>query len=177
MIISVLGASNVGCAILRQESFSNDELVELSDLIDPSTDSEYDYYPLCKVGERFPINDPNLAPRLDPKPLTATHTVDRKNYLHGILQGFYRIDESKETRINLLISRVWLGIARVEADGYKCLQDLGATALTQVYTAGGGSKNDMWTSLRQRLLGVPTKLVSSHLIHSYDCLIPSFITE
>jgi sugar (pentulose or hexulose) kinase len=30
------------------------------------------------------------------------------------------------------------------------LQKLGANKLTKVYTAGGGSKNQVWTQIRQR---------------------------
>ena len=44
------GASNVGCAVLRQEQFSEQELVELSAQIDPSKDSQCGFYPLLKVG-------------------------------------------------------------------------------------------------------------------------------
>ena len=45
------GASNVGCAVLRQEQFSEQELVELSAQIDPSQDSRCGFYPLLKVRE------------------------------------------------------------------------------------------------------------------------------
>ena len=45
------GASNVGCAVLRQEQFSEQELVELSAQIDPSQDSKCGFYPLLKVRE------------------------------------------------------------------------------------------------------------------------------
>jgi D-ribulokinase len=56
------GASNVGCAVLRQQEFSTDELIELSKGIDPNQDTILDYYPLTKIGERFPENDPNKEP-------------------------------------------------------------------------------------------------------------------
>ncbi|MFM6465450.1 MAG: FGGY-family carbohydrate kinase, partial [Planktothrix sp.] len=46
-------------------------------------------------------------------------------------------------------------IARIEAQGYQLLQQLGATPLTQVYTAGGGAKNPTWTAIRQQYLKVP----------------------
>ncbi|KAL3780660.1 hypothetical protein ACHAWO_004141 [Cyclotella atomus] len=120
------GASNVGCAVLRQEEFSNDELVELSSEIDPATDSPLSYYPLTKKGERFPVADSEKEPVLDPKP------DDRKEYLHGILQA----------------------IGDVERDGYRTLGELGATPNrpTEILTCGGGSKNDMWTALRERRL-------------------------
>ena len=76
----IVGASNVGCAVLRQEEFSNEELAELSNQIDPSTDSTLLYYPLTKKGERFLVADSKKSPILEPKP------ESRKEYLHGILQ-------------------------------------------------------------------------------------------
>lgn len=44
----------------------------------------------------------------------------------------------------------------MEKQGYDILAELGADPLTEVKTAGGGSKNPMWTQMRQRILGVPT---------------------
>lgn len=116
------GASNVGCAILRQEEFSEEELKRLSDAIDPSSDSPLKYYPLTKAGERFPKNDPKKQPVLTPKPMKAAadgekeSSVCRQQYLHGILQG----------------------IAEVEKEGYAALKDLGATAITEVCQLTGG---------------------------------------
>jgi len=120
------GASNVGCAVLRQENFSNEELVELSKDMDVSTDSAYDYYPLTKMGERFPIADGKKEPNLDPTPDT------RAEYLKGILQG----------------------ISNVERMGFQVLGELGAEPSFPdvVWTAGGGSKNDAWLQMRERLL-------------------------
>jgi xylulokinase len=120
------GASNTGGAVLRH-FFSDAELAELSQQIDPDQASPWDYYPLLQPGERFPINAPTLPPRLDPRP-------DRPSeFLHGLLES----------------------LARIEAQGYRLLQNLGATPLTQVYTAGGGAKNLVWTKIRSRCLGVP----------------------
>ena len=48
------------------------------------------------------------------------------------------------------------GIARVEAEGYASLSELGASPLKRVLTSGSGSQNPTWTDLRQRMLGVPT---------------------
>jgi D-ribulokinase len=119
------GASNTGGAVLRQ-FFSDAELQDLSQQLDPQTISELDYYPLLKPGERFPINDPNLLPRLEPRP-------DRdRDFLHGLLTG----------------------IARIEAQGYQLLQELGADRPTQIYTAGGGAQNATWQTIRQNLMGV-----------------------
>jgi hypothetical protein len=44
------GASNVGCAVLREQGFSNDELRTLSLDIDPMADSSLKYYPLAGEG-------------------------------------------------------------------------------------------------------------------------------
>jgi D-ribulokinase len=48
------GASNVGCAVLRQEKFSEEELRTLSNDIDPMKDSNLKYYPLIKVSAALP---------------------------------------------------------------------------------------------------------------------------
>lgn len=119
------GASNTGGAVLRQ-FFSDAELEKLSDRL-PATPSPLDYYPLCQSGERFPINDPELSPRLHPKP------DDPVDFLHGLLDS----------------------MARIEALGYQRLLELGATPLQRAYTAGGGAQNRAWTALRQQRLGVP----------------------
>ena|SRR5919202_381434 len=119
------GASNTGGAVLRH-FFSDAELEHLSCQINPHNETPLDYYPLLKAGDRFPINDPNLLPRLEPRP------TDSVEFLHGLLEG----------------------MARIEARGYQLLQQLGATGLTRVYTAGGGAKNPAWTTIRERHLKV-----------------------
>jgi sugar (pentulose or hexulose) kinase len=120
------GASNTGGAVLRH-FFSDAELESLSRQIDADKESPLDYYPLLKEGDRFPINDPHLPPKLAPRP------TDSVEFLHGLLES----------------------IARIEARGYQLLQQLGATQLTCVYTAGGGAKNPTWTAIRGRHLKVP----------------------
>lgn len=120
------GASNTGGAVLRH-FFSDAELESFSCQIDPETQSQFDYYPLLQRGDRFPINDPNLSPRLEPRPENSVE------FLHGMLES----------------------MARIEARGYELLQQLGATRLSRVYTAGGGAKNSVWSMMRQRYLQVP----------------------
>lgn len=120
------GASNTGGAVLRH-FFDDAELRRLSPLIRAEAESPLDYYPLLKPGERFPINDPNLLPRLKPRPDLQV------DFLHGLLES----------------------MARIEARGYRLLQELGATPLTHVHTAGGGAKNEVWQALRSRHLQVP----------------------
>jgi D-ribulokinase len=122
------GASNTGGAVLRH-FFNDAELATLSQEIDPLRSIDLDYYPLLSPGERFPIHDPNLAPKLTPRP-------DRSaDFLHGLLAG----------------------IANIEARGYRLLAELGATPLTTVYTAGGGAQNQVWTQIRQQYLQVPVR--------------------
>lgn len=44
-----------------------------------------------------------------------------------------------------------------QAKGYKLLKDMGATQVEEVFTAGGGAKNEKWTRIRDRVLGLPVK--------------------
>lgn len=120
------GASNTGGAVLRQ-IFTDEQLENLSEQINPMKTSTLDYYPLPTVGERFPMADPKMAPRLHPRPESDVE------YLHGILES----------------------IARIEAKAYSLLKDLGATQVEEVFTAGGGAKNEKWTKIRERVLGLP----------------------
>jgi D-ribulokinase len=120
------GASNSGGAVLRH-FFTDRELADLSQEIDLQNPTDLDYYPLLRPGERFPINDPELRPKLTPRPAANSQ------FLAGLLTG----------------------IARIEAQGYQLLQQLGASPLTAIYTAGGGAQNLAWQQIRQRQLPVP----------------------
>lgn len=120
------GASNTGGAVLRH-FFRDEALAELSRHINPLQASPLQYYPLLEPGERFPINDPQLLPNLQPRPDNPVE------FLHGLLES----------------------IARIEAQGYQLLLQLGATQIKQIYSSGGGAKNLTWTQIRQRLLQVP----------------------
>ena len=123
------GASNTGGAVLSH-FFSNQELEQFSQQIDIKHQTKLDYYPLLQPGERFPINDPNLVPKLDPKP------SNQVEFLQGLLES----------------------MAKIEALGYQKLQELGATPVKQVYTAGGGAKNQTWAKIREQYLKVPVKI-------------------
>ncbi|GBF79009.1 FGGY-family carbohydrate kinase [Aphanothece sacrum] len=123
------GASNTGGAVLRH-FFTNKELEIYSNQIITDKPSNLDYYPLLKPGERFPINDPQLLPKINPKP------DNKVKFLQGLLES----------------------MAKIEALGYQKLQELGATPLTQVYTAGGGAKNKTWQKIRERFIKVPVSI-------------------
>jgi sugar (pentulose or hexulose) kinase len=47
------------------------------------------------------------------------------------------------------------GIARIEAEGYARLAELGAPRPRRIASIGGGAANPVWTAMRQRVLGVP----------------------
>ncbi|KAK4771766.1 hypothetical protein SAY86_013541 [Trapa natans] len=79
------GASNTGGAVLRQ-IFTDEQLVRLSEQIDPMLASPLDYYPLQVTGERFPVSDPNMTPRMHPRPDSDVE------YLHGIFESIARIE-------------------------------------------------------------------------------------
>lgn len=120
------GASNTGGSVIRS-LFGDAQLDDLTRRIDVDRPTGLDYYPLVRPGERFPINDPNYAPRLEPRP------ADDAIFLQGILEG----------------------IAAIEELGYRQLAKLGAPQLRSVRTVGGGARNLRWREIRQRKLGVP----------------------
>ncbi len=119
------GASNSGGAVLLQY-FKVEQMREMTPLLDPENLTGLDYYPLPDVGERFPINDPHMSPRLEPLP------PDSVTFFQGMLEG----------------------IAQIEAEGYRLLTSLGAPKLAEVRTTGGGAQNPAWTRIRERILGV-----------------------
>jgi len=120
------GASNSGGAVLQQY-FNDDEIARLSNLLSPDQPTGLDYYPLISAGERFPVNDPDLQPRLEPRP------TNDAVFLQGILEG----------------------IAHIELQGYRKLIELGAPWPVTVITTGGGATNDAWSAMREQLLGIP----------------------
>jgi 7-cyano-7-deazaguanine reductase len=122
------GASNSGGNVLLQY-FSLEQLQEMTPLLDPETSTNLNYYPLAEAGERFPVNDPRMPPKLEPLP------SDSVVFLQGILEG----------------------MANIEAQGYAALADLGAPHVNAIWTAGAGAGNRAWTRIRERTLGTQLK--------------------
>jgi D-ribulokinase len=120
------GASNSGGMVLAQ-FFSAEQMRDISPRIDTRLSTGLDYYPLPARGERFPINDPALMPRMTPRP--DDHAV----FLQALFEG----------------------IARIEALGYRRLSELGGPGLASVATVGGGAANESWRRIRAAALGVP----------------------
>jgi sugar (pentulose or hexulose) kinase len=120
------GASNSGGKVLSHY-FTDAALATLSTQMDIHKPTGLDYYPLPGIGERFPLNDPALPPRLSPRP------ENDAQFLQAMLEG----------------------MVAIETLGYQCLVDHGAPALRSLRTVGGGAANPGWTALRQRSLRVP----------------------
>jgi sugar (pentulose or hexulose) kinase len=126
------GASNTGGVVLAHH-FSAERIAELSERIDISTSTGLDYYPLVKPGERFPINDLDLQPRMQPRP------ADDAEFLKAIFKG----------------------IANIEALAYTRLAELGGPKLRSLRTVGGGAANGKWTAIRERHLQIGSLPVKS----------------
>ncbi|MGB1109639.1 MAG: FGGY-family carbohydrate kinase [Gammaproteobacteria bacterium] len=120
------GASNSGGGVLRHY-FSDAQISELTQHINPEQTTGLDYYPLLTNGERFPVNDAELAPRLSPRPTSDSL------FLQGMLEG----------------------IAGIERAGYQALAELGAPYPDRVITTGGGSVSTPWRLIREACLGRP----------------------
>ena len=97
--------------------------------MDPAQPSGLDYYPLLSPGERFPVNDPSLEPRLSPRP------ADDVTFLKGLFEG----------------------IARIEAQCYRVIKESGGPEPSILATAGGAAKNPILRTIREANLGLKTK--------------------
>ncbi len=120
------GASNSGGAVLRQY-FSDAQMAEMQTRLAPDHPIGLDYYPLPCPGERFPVNDPNLAPRLTPRPR------DDVQFFQAMLEA----------------------LAGIEKAGYDKLQQAGAPKPDRIQTSGGGSRNLAWQKIREQLMQIP----------------------
>lgn len=118
------GASNAGGGVLRR-FYSDRQLAELSRQIDPARDSGQALRPLNGRGERFPVDDPDLEPLLEPRPVSDVL------FLQGLLEG----------------------LAEIERAGWARLRQLGAPPVQRVISLGGGAANPQWRTIRQRRLG------------------------
>ncbi|MCP3666512.1 MAG: FGGY-family carbohydrate kinase [Gammaproteobacteria bacterium] len=120
------GASNSGGAVLAHY-FSSDEIKKLTPQVNHERPTGLEYYPLLDCGERFPINNPAMQPKIEPKP------KDRLSFFQAFLEG----------------------MARIESRGYQLLQDVGAPKVTEVVSIGGGAENEPWRNIRSGQLSIP----------------------
>jgi len=120
------GASNAGCGILSK-FFSDLEIKELSRQINPSKNTSLNLLPLNSKGERFPINNSNLEPILNPRP------VSDSLYLHALFEG----------------------LAKIELRGWEKLSKLTGSVPKKIITIGGGAKNPQWRKIREKIINIP----------------------
>ncbi len=120
------GASNCGGQILRQY-FDDATMLSMTEHLNIHVSTGIRYYPLTKMGERFPVNDPHKEPVLSPRP------NDDVVFFQALLES----------------------LSRVENTGYRLLKKLGAPEVSQITTVGGGSKNAAWMKMREGVLGIP----------------------
>lgn len=122
------GSSNTGGRILKK-FFSDNEIKELSKQIDPDVETNIKLIPLPEKGERFPVNDPNLMPILEPRPISDSL------YLHALLES----------------------LAEIESQGWKKLINLGISSPKKIITIGSGAQNIQWRKIRERIIGIPIR--------------------
>lgn len=119
------GASNSGGAALLRH-FSLPQIEALTPHVDAEHDSGLDYHPLPGTGERFPVADPSMSSRTEPRP------PDDARFLQGLLEG----------------------VSALEVQGYARLDALGAGRPQRVFSVGGGTRNPAWSRIRERRLGM-----------------------
>lgn len=128
------GASNAGGAVLLAQ-FSLTQLTQLIEQLkqQPLNPTGFHYYPLTRPGERFPIADPNLPPKISPRPKSDAL------FLLGLLEG----------------------LTQIEQEGYGKLVTLGASPIKRLFTTGGGHKNAIWQQLRQQAITCDWQIAQS----------------
>ena len=104
--------------------------------IDPNSSSGLEYYPLLKMGERFPINDPELKPCLTPRPQSDSL------FLHGLFES----------------------MAKIEKKSYESIYKLGGSFPKHILTVGGGANNKVWEQIRINV--IKTKISSGKNIEA-----------
>jgi len=121
------GASNSGGNVLLKY-FDHELIAGLSAKIDINKPTNLNFYPLSTPGERFPVNDPHLAPRLLPRPESDIE------FLQAIFEGF----------------------ANIEKMAYEKIARLGGNMPNRIVTAGGGAAhNSTLCAIRQKSMDIP----------------------
>lgn len=131
------GASNSGGAVLKA-FFTIKQMEQMSlEIMAQLKEGKFaylnlNYYPLISPGERFPIADPQLLPRLVPRP------SDDILFFQAMLEG----------------------LADIEALSYQRLLELGIPYPKLITSMGGGARNPVWNRIREYKTGVPVKLAA-----------------
>jgi sugar (pentulose or hexulose) kinase len=104
----------------------NNDLDELNQQAKTTIPTGFLAYPLTRKGERFPFIAPN-ARGFEPKGLSDIERYAAK------LEG----------------------VSYIERYAYDLIRDLSGENVNAVYTAGGGSKSDVWLTIRSNVLNIP----------------------
>lgn len=140
------GGSNSGGAVLLHY-FTKEQMQIMTPQLNPGQPTGLDYYPLLRTGERFPVCDTTLEPRMTPRPDSDVQ------YFQAMLEG----------------------MAEIELKSYRLLEKLGAPYPSTIRSAGGGSHNPAWTKIREQKLGV--ELISAqHQEAAYGSALLTFHT-
>ena len=100
------------------------------------------FYPLSEKGERFPIADSELKPQLPAKPKTPLKTKPTVT----------EIAEHSD-----YVNKLSLGLANIERQAFDVLMQVSDTRVTEIYSVGGGLKNQIWQQFRKELLSAELK--------------------
>ncbi len=117
------GASSTGGECISV-NFPNQDLESLDAAAAGVIPTDFLNYPLVRTGERFPFVDPEAKGFLEGKP---------------------------GDRIELYASQLE-GVAYVERMAYDLLSGLGAQVGDRIFTAGGGSRSEIWLRIRANVL-------------------------
>ncbi|VAW44628.1 Carbohydrate kinase, FGGY family [hydrothermal vent metagenome] len=136
------GASNTGGAILLKEYCLSEieyliHTLDLNALSDSALKITDAYYPLSTIGERFPVADSSLAPKMPQKPkqplrmnaISLTDLATLKMHQHYFLN-------------------IIKGLVYIEDLAYKRLARVSKQPIKRLYSVGGGEKNLVWQYCR-----------------------------
>lgn len=142
------GSSNSGGAVLKS-FFCPTELSDYTDALNKKIHQgqlqmlNLDYYPLLTAGERFPIHDPALEPKLSPRP------EQQIDFFQALLEG----------------------MANIETMAYQRLLELGAPYPKRVISVGGGAFSKAWRYIREQKMEVPVLLAEQQQAASGTALL------
>ncbi|BCN93395.1 carbohydrate kinase [Thiomicrorhabdus immobilis] len=137
------GASNSGGRVLLNH-YNLADLVHIvksinnKDIEDFLKTPRQNYYPLSQAGERFPIADANLPPKMPKSPQCAVADIDGNQQCLQAHQTF--------------LLNVLTGMTEIERLAYHKLVELHLPPVKKIFSVGGGTQNHVWMQLREKLI-------------------------
>ena len=135
------GASNAGGQVLLNY-YSLDQLKWLNNQITEADINTFlksepeNYYPLSSVGERFPISNSQLKPKLPDLPICNSDEITLSS-------------ECLEAHKQFLLKLLY-GLTLIEKQSYQRLSEMGCEHIKDIYSVGGGTQSKIWMALRQQ---------------------------